>query len=273
MWLAKRAVHQVNVLCKVQAGASERKTPIRKARPASDGAPGCTRAQSKPEPEPAQEPARLAGLQGPRNGGRVTATSASRRHGALKPEDAHRKKVRRDAKVSPDRRYRYWLQRRWAEGPVGVVVGINPSTADADAEDHTTRKLIGFAERWGWGGYWLVNPFALRATDQRELLRAEDPVGPENDDELLAAFARGALTADEYLVPAVVCAWGSAKTVAIRRLLDRRLEQLWALLSGAGLATRAWSCLGTSRDGSPRHPLMLAYDTPLVPFAWPEVRS
>lgn len=157
------------------------------------------------------------------------------------------------AELSPCGQYRYALARVWRPFTSrGLVLGINPSTADAAKDDATTRKLIGFGRRWGWGGYALVNPFAFRATDQRRLLSVADPVGPENDRHL-AELLEGS---DQ-----VVCAWGPAKTAAVRRLLDARLAQLAPLLDGRELL-----CLGTTADGSPRHPLMLAYDTPLVPW-------
>jgi hypothetical protein len=180
------------------------------------------------------------------------------------------KKAWGDAMLSPCGRYRYMLSRVWGPEPLGVVIGINPSTADVELEDATTRKLIGFGKRWGWGGYFLLNPFAFRSTDQRGLLTADDPVGPGNDGAILAALSSDR---DESVCPDVVCAWGSAKTTAVRQLLDRRLVSLARFLNAFdALRDRRVLCLGTSADGSPRHPLMLAYDTPLRPYAWPKVR-
>lgn len=161
--------------------------------------------------------------------------------------------IRREARFSPCMKWRYWLLRQWdASKPMGVVLGINPSKAGAEDEDQTTRKLIGFGKVWGWGGYYLGNPFALVSTDQRGLLTAADPIGPENDAELERLFG---------LAPQIVCAWGSAKTSAVRRLLDTRLVTLAPLLQ-----TRELLCLGRTKDGSPQHPLMLAYSTPLEPW-------
>jgi hypothetical protein len=53
----------------------------------------------------------------------------------------------------------------------------------------------------------------------------------------------------------VVCAWG-----ALGRKMARPLEVL-AMIRKAGFTPVA---LGFTGDGLPRHPLMLAYDTPLV---------
>ena len=149
--------------------------------------------------------------------------------------------------------WRYWLKREWdGAKPCGAIVGINPSTAGADDTDQTITKGIGFARRWGWGGFWMVNPFGLVSTDQRGLLNAADPVGEEND------FYLSEIVANAHCI---VAAWGSAKTTAVRRLLNARLESLRPVFEGRELL-----CLGTNADGSPRHPLMLSYDTPLQPW-------
>ena len=39
---------------------------------------------------------------------------------------------------SEDRRYRYWLTRRWGSGPALMFVSLNPSDADEHHDDPTT---------------------------------------------------------------------------------------------------------------------------------------
>ena len=156
--------------------------------------------------------------------------------------------------------WRYWLKREWDHTkPYGAILGINPSTAGADDDDPTIRKGIGFAKRWGWGGFWMVNPFGFVATDQRLLLTAEDPVGEEND------FYLGEIITDASAMGGVVIAWGSAKTVAVRRLLDARLAEMLKKRT-IQPEREQLLCLGLTADGSPRHPLMLPYATALVPW-------
>lgn len=153
-------------------------------------------------------------------------------------------------------RYRYLLWYRWdTKKPIAGVSGVNPSKADGKKHDTTSRKLVGFGERLGWGGYLLVNPFAFISTDQRGLLSAADPIGCENGrwfDVMLRASAL------------VLCAWGPAKNPRVRRLLNARLQDMRGVLEQQPLF-----CLGRTLDGSPRHPLMLAYDTPLEPWRLP----
>lgn len=56
------------------------------------------------------------------------------------------------ADISPCGAYRYTLWRRWGDGRVLTVIGLNPSTADATQDDPTIRRCIGFARREGCAG-------------------------------------------------------------------------------------------------------------------------
>ena len=153
--------------------------------------------------------------------------------------------MERTALLSPCSKYRYRLGRRWGDGPPLVFVMLNPSTADAEQDDATIRKCIGFAERLGFVGIEVVNLYAFRATDPRELRAAGYPVGPENDDHL-----------EEVCRPAqtVVCAWGSNA-----KGLQRPVDVLRTL--------KAWNvapmALQVNAGGIPAHPLMLPYSCTL----------
>ena len=86
------------------------------------------------------------------------------------------------AVLSPCGAYRYLLTRRFGPGKkLATFVMLNPSTADAERDDATIRKCVGFARSWGCAGLQVVNLFAFRATDPTDLRMADDPVGPEND--------------------------------------------------------------------------------------------
>lgn len=89
------------------------------------------------------------------------------------------------AVVSGDGRYRYALTRTWRpDAPLLTFVMLNPSTADAYADDPTIRRCIGFARREGAAGIRVANLFAYRATSPAALVgpvdaAADDPrVGP-----------------------------------------------------------------------------------------------
>jgi hypothetical protein len=87
---------------------------------------------------------------------------------------------RGDAVISPCGRYRYRLERRFDHGPkVTTFIMLNPSTADAEHDDQTIRRCLGFARAWRCSKLVVVNLFAWRATAPAELKGVEDPVGPE----------------------------------------------------------------------------------------------
>lgn len=163
-------------------------------------------------------------------------------------------KVRTGADFSPDRRYRYSLWREWAGWDnlrALVVIGLNPSTADETVDDPTIRRCIGFARREGCGRLVMINLFAFRATDPRELMYQLDPVGPENDLHI-QTWTRPTLGHE----PIVVAAWG-----ALGRYRNRSIE-----VRNLITAMHLW-CFGTTQGGHPRHPLYLRADAPLVRYS------
>ena len=150
----------------------------------------------------------------------------------------------RDARLSDCGTYRYTLSRIWEPGLGNCLfVMLNPSTADALADDPTIRRCVGFARAWGYGSLSVVNLFALRATDPKALYRHADPVGPDND----AVIAAAARVAD-----VVVAAWGAHGTHRDRGDAVARLI--------AEVAGRAVHRLSLTGDGQPGHPLYLKAD-------------
>ena len=64
----------------------------------------------------------------------------------------------RSAVLSDCGNYRYQLHRTWDESlPKCMFMMLNPSTADADIDDNTIRRCIGFAKLWGYGGLMVGN--------------------------------------------------------------------------------------------------------------------
>lgn len=101
-------------------------------------------------------------------------------------------------------RYRYTLERAWASIPRYVLwIMLNPSTADAEKNDATIRRCLGFAREWNYTGILVGNLYGWRATKPQELwdtARAGvDVIGPENPRHIVGLLRRAAL---------VVCAWG-----------------------------------------------------------------
>jgi hypothetical protein len=127
------------------------------------------------------------------------------------------------AVLSPDRRYRYTLERIWeADRPRCAFIGLNPSTADETRLDNTLRRCVRFADAWGFGSFVMLNVFALRSTDWRALAKAEDPVGPANWMWL------GSVTREVVDNGGIaVCCWGThVKDVHGGRTLARAIREL-----------------------------------------------
>lgn len=138
--------------------------------------------------------------------------------------------------------YRYALTRVW--DPAGrrvLFLMLNPSKATEVQNDPTVERCERRARALGYGGMRVVNIFAFRATDPRDLKAAADPTGPDND----TAIREGVDWADD-----VLAAWGAhgdhqGRGVAVAVLLT-------------GLEGRLLH-LGLTKVGHPRHPLYVGY--------------
>ena len=155
--------------------------------------------------------------------------------------------------LSPCGIWRYRLERDLGrDGPTVAIFGVNPSTADAEIDDQTIRKDMGFGRRLGWGRIIKGNKFAFRTTDIRRLRVAYDPVGPDNDVHLEQIMR----DADVH-----VAAWGPLGKLP--HDLRGRWRRVVAIAERVGCPL---FCFGVAADGQPRHTLMLAYATELVPW-------
>ena len=136
----------------------------------------------------------------------------------------------------------------WADGNGTSVcfVMLNPSTADDVSDDHTIRRCMRFARDWGYSRLVVRNLFAVRATDPKELLTLELPTGGSSGNRAIRAACRCDL---------VVAAWGAFVPF-------NRTHAAARLLVGVELV-----CLGTTKNGNPRHPLYVPHQTKPVPFA------
>ena len=160
--------------------------------------------------------------------------------------------TQRFAHLSSDGVHRYELSRTWfqpaSKGTLYYIM-LNPSTADANFDDPTIKKCVGFAERNLYNAIRVYNLFSFRATDPRNLpmdSRATD----EMNDTILANVPK-----DED----VVVAWGgnAYKNEFGRARVKRVLE----------LIDRELFCVRQS-NGRPHHPLYVPYGV-LTPFEVP----
>jgi hypothetical protein len=115
-------------------------------------------------------------------------------------------------------------------------IGLNPSTADELTLDQTLVTVCRYSRNWGFSEVVMLNLFAFRATDPRNLKRATDPIGPDNDKHLLAEIRN---------VERVIACWGDHGRFLGR---DRQVSALLGV---------SFECLLKNRTGAPHHPLYL----------------
>lgn len=149
--------------------------------------------------------------------------------------------------------HRFHLCRRFVQvtsDPIPLLfVMLNPSTANALKDDHTIRKCIGFAKRWG--GFTRLDVVNLFSYRSRDPLHLKSTAGAEGDPENLRFVLEHAQAA-----AMVVCAWGvhgqlRDRGEAVRKRLAEDVEL---------------HHLGLTGGGQPTHPLMLSYAT--QPVVW-----
>lgn len=161
------------------------------------------------------------------------------------------------ALYSRKRRYRYMLSRRWGKekGPYLICIGLNPSTAGHIKDDATIRTLIGRGKHHKFEGLIMLNLFAFRATDPKDMRKATNPIGRHNDD-VIRAFVATVLE-DKEIKHEILVAWGNHGT-----LLGRSKEVIKLLQPVQGKVKMLTSTL----NSCPRHPLYFPISLPSFNF-------
>lgn len=146
-----------------------------------------------------------------------------------------------------DGNMRWTLHRRWGEGPTVAWGMLNPSDADGLRDDPTLWRIMGFSLRLGFGGLVVGNRYPFRSPSPADLRAwwAQHPsetadAYQRNQCEVGRAFA----AADFH-----IAAWGNSDPDP-----DQAPFWLEAVANEAGREF-AWHCMGTNKDGTPKHPL------------------
>ncbi len=135
--------------------------------------------------------------------------------------------------------YRYVLTRVWDESlPAIAFLMLNPSTADERKDDPTVAKCRRLATRWGYGALHVLNLFAIRATDPRDMKRHPYPIGSVNSSHIVRV-------AKDIRV---IAAWGNhgshrGRAAVVCRCLREYQIPLF--------------CLRVTKQGEPQHPLYI----------------
>lgn len=146
-------------------------------------------------------------------------------------------------------KYRYMLSRVWDDSkPLAMCIGLNPSTADQDNDDRTIQNLIPLLTGYGYGGYFMMNLFAIISPNPEDIRSCADPL-KDNDTWLNDMSSH----CDD-----VIFCWGSFKQAEYRakKVIPRFKKAL---------------CFGKTAKGNPIHPLaatvwMRSKCNGLIPF-------
>lgn len=173
------------------------------------------------------------------------------------------------AEFSECGRHRHRLDRWWSDKPRALVCMCNPSTAGAEVNDPTIRRLIDLLrDRDGIGGFTVVNWCDFVATDPDQMALWRMALKHENDpdevglsQENLSRIRRLAQAA-----PIRIVAWGNL--VAAEDHTDRVL----GALSIDGLLPLY--AFGATAGGAPKHPMArgksrIPNDAPLIVWREP----
>jgi hypothetical protein len=160
------------------------------------------------------------------------------------------------ARFSDDRIYRYRLECVWDVGSeFWTFIMLNPSTADERFSDPTVSRCVNRAMDAGAGGIIVVNLFALRATDPKEMRAHPRPIegkDGENDWHIANAAER---------CSKVIVAWGTHGAFRAPGRDSSRNHEVMRLLENAGV--QSYRIGAASAQGHPKHPLYLRSDEDL----------
>lgn len=158
-----------------------------------------------------------------------------------------------EATFDDHRQLRWSLRRWWRAGPYACWIMLNPSDAGAERNDPTMWEVIFHTYRLGFGGLVVVNLYPFISANPAACKRWADYDAPGRGpdwwvrDRLLDNLQLVGRTAKE--ADACFAAWGAS--AFDDAWTERVVEEV---LSGDA----PWPdllCLGTTADGSPKHPL------------------
>ncbi len=159
--------------------------------------------------------------------------------------------VHKSAIISDCGLYRYELRRIWDDKLPPYVSGmLNPSTADDEIDDRTIIRNWRRAKALSCGSLIVWNLGAGRATNPEDWKAMADPIGPKNDDHI-----RRILIECRERNGIAMAGWGAHGSFMGR---DKIAMQIAA---ETGVTFR---CLGTTKDGQPKHPLYIARSQLLI---------
>ena len=126
-----------------------------------------------------------------------------------------------------------------------LAIGLNPSTANEDKLDPTSRNIQSIATKNGCDGWWLVNLFPKRTSKPANL--------PKRNNTSLSdkniAFINDLLHDENYNFSKVICCRGNH--INDYPYLKVQAQKTTTLLAKSG---HKCYCIGITSSGNPYHP-------------------
>ena len=130
-----------------------------------------------------------------------------------------------------------------------LAIGLNPSTANEDKLDPTSRNIQTIAANNGCDGWWLVNLYARRTSKPKNLpKKINKDLANQNVD-----FIKQLLNNDSYSISKVLCCWGNH--IEDHAYLQ---DQAYKIINLAKASGYSCQCIGITRLGNPYHPSPMA---------------
>ena len=130
-----------------------------------------------------------------------------------------------------------------------LAIGLNPSTANEDKLDPTSRNIQTIARNNGCDGWWLVNLYTKRTSKPKNLPKKINKVlAKQNVD-----FIKELLHSDSYSISKVLCCWGNH--IEDHKYLQDQAEKIISLVNESGHKNQ---CIGLTELGNPFHPAPMA---------------
>ena len=125
-----------------------------------------------------------------------------------------------------------------------LAIGLNPSTANEDNLDPTSRNIQAIAQNNGCDGWWLINLYAQRTPKPSNLpKKVNQVIAKENID-----FIKELINNDNNISKILFC-WGNH--INDHSYLKKQADQIIATLKELDLKPL---CLGKTLTGNPLHP-------------------
>ena len=135
-----------------------------------------------------------------------------------------------------------------AGGKELLAIGLNPSTANEDKLDPTSRNIETIASNNGCDGWWLVNLYPKEHLNPRNFLKKSIKFLP-----IRMYFIKRLLNNDSYSISKVLCCWGNH--IEDHKYLQDQAEKIISLIIESGHKNH---CIGLTRLGNPSHPAPMA---------------